>query len=371
MAASDRAGRRPAFLRDEVPLAPRQHLRTVSARAARGEICLGNVDGWVLWNLTDGAEHATDLTNASRTQLLNLQTTEWDPELLDLFGIPAAALPQLLPSSHEYGQTIPGGVLRGRVPIASLIGDSHAALFGHAAFRPGMVKATYGTGSSLMSPIASPVASTAGLSTTVAWAFDDRVQFAREGNITVTGGAVDWLAALLSRAGGATQIAALAASVSDAGGVHLVPAFAGLGAPYWDPHARGLITGLTQATTAAHLARATIESIAFQVADVFEAMQRDNEAPLTMLLADGGASRNDSLMQFQADVLGCAVVRSASADLSACGAAWLAGLAIHIWASTEELTALPRATDCFEPRMSPDERAQRCGRWHDAVRRAR
>lgn len=341
------------------------------ARASRGEICLGNVDAWILWNLTGGAVHATDLTNASRTQLLNLHTARWDAELLDLFGIPAQALPQLQPSSHRFGETTVGGPVGRRIPIGSAIGDSHAALFGQAAFDVGAVKATYGTGSSLMGLAASPVASTAGLSTTVAWAFEGDVRYAREGNITVTGGAVDWLVGLLGRQGGPAEIARLSATVDDAGGVHLVPAFAGLGAPYWDAHARGVITGLTQGTTAAHLARATIESIAFQVRDVFEAMQQGMQVPAATLLADGGASRNDALMQFQADVIGCPVVRSESADLSAVGAAWLAGLSTGVWSSIEELARLPRLTRRYEPRMPADERARRCAAWADAVRRAR
>jgi glycerol kinase len=338
-------------------------------RAESGAICVGNVDSWVLWNLTGGAVHATDPTNASRTQLLNLDTLTWDRELLDLFGIPAAALPQLKPSSGLFGRTVGVGPLPRDVPVASLIGDSHAALFGHAAFETGLVKATYGTGASLMSVTDAPVASTSGLSTTIAWALADRTRYALEGNITVAGGAVDWLAHLLGSSLGASDISGLAESVDDSHGVFLVPAFAGLGAPYWDARARGLVSGLTRGTTAAHLAHATIESIAFQVRDVFDAMQRDIGTPSPSLLADGGASRNDALMQFQADILGCPVVRSASADLSACGAAWLAGLATGVWRSTDELARLPRPSDRFEPRMPDRERARRYGGWQDAIRR--
>jgi glycerol kinase len=347
------------------------HIEHGHERAASGAICLGNVDSWLLWNLTGGAIHATDLTNASRTQLLNLETLSWDSELLELFGIPAAALPQLSPSSHLFGHTLPGGAVAKRVPVASLIGDSHAALFGHGHFQTGVVKATYGTGSSLMSLTDAPVASTSGLSTTVAWAFKERAQFALEGNITVTGGTVDWLGRVLGGTRSAFEIATLAETVQDSDGVYLVPAFAGLGAPHWDDRARGLICGLTRGSTAAHLARAAIESIAFQVRDVFDAMRYDVGVPLPALLADGGASGNDSLMQFQADILGCPVIRSGSTDLSAQGAAWLAGLVAGVWETPDDLARLPRQTDRFDPRMPADERERRYAGWRDAVRRTR
>ena len=339
-------------------------------RAADGELCAGTIDSWLVWNLTGGAVHACDQSNASRTQLFNLRARAWDPDLLSLFDIPAALLPAVRPSSGVLGTTIARGRLAAGVPVASAIGDSHAALFGHAAFLPGSVKATYGTGSSLMTAISEPFASRHGLSTTVAWAFPDSTTYALEGNVTVTGGAVDWLGRLLGLADPASGVAALAQTVSDADGVYLVPAFAGLGAPYWDAGARGLICGVTRGTTAAHVARATIDSIAYQVRDVFEAMREDGTAPLA-LLADGGASRNDDLMQLQADVLDCPVIRSDSADLSAQGAAWLAGLAVGIWASTETLAALPHGVSRFEPRMSDTERDRRCRGWQDAVARAR
>jgi glycerol kinase len=340
-------------------------------RARRGEIRLGTVDSWLLWNLTGGAVHATDATNAARTQLLNLHNVEWDAEMLDLFGIPAAALPRVLPSSGVFGATVALGALPAGLPIASLIGDSHAAMFGHAAFRPGAVKATYGTGSSLMTLVERPVLSARGLSTTIAWMRPGHVQYALEGNITVTGGAVQWLGEFLRLGDPSADAAALAETVPDSGGVYLVPAFAGLGAPYWDAGARGLITGLTRGTTAAHVARATLESIAYLVGDVYEAMRADAGLDLPVLLADGGASRNDTLMQFQADVLARPVVRSASADLSACGAVWLAGLAVGFWSSLEAIEALPRARDRFEPRLDSAERDRRCQGWCDAVARVR
>lgn len=340
------------------------------ARAGGGDYCVGTVDSWLLWKLTGGAVHATDATNASRTQLLNLRRVAWDPELLELFGIPAQSLPQVRPSSGVFGHTVAAGRLPAGVPVASLIGDSHAALFGHAAFRPGAVKATYGTGSSLMTLTEAPVASARGLSSTIAWAREGAVQYALEGNITNTGGAVQWLGEFLRLEDPAREAAELAATVEDSGGVYVVPAFAGLGAPYWDAGARGLIFGLTRGTTAAQAARATVDSIAFQVADVFAAMRAEAGIELPELLADGGASRNDLLMQFQADVLGDPVVRSSSADLSARGAGWLAGLAVGYWRSLDELEALPRERERFEPRLGESRRRELLAGWHDAVARA-
>jgi glycerol kinase len=341
------------------------------ARARDGGLCLGTVDSWLLWNISGGAVHACDRSNASRTQLYNLHTGTWDPELLDLFEIPRAALPDLRPSSGALAATAAIGRLPAGIPVGSLIGDSHAALFGHAAFRPGPVKATYGTGSSLMTLTATPQIADGGLATTVAWDLGQGASFAREGNITATGGAIDWLAQFLGLPGGPTEVAALAEAVPDSGGVTLVPAFAGLGAPHWDDRARALVHGLTLGSTPAHLARATLEAIAFQVRDVLEVMRRDRGTDPLELLADGGATSNDTLMQFQADILGCPVIRNRSTDLSACGAAWLCGLAIGTWTSLDELRALERQTDRFEPRMSERERTARYDTWRDAVRRAR
>ncbi|MBS1857465.1 MAG: glycerol kinase GlpK [Acidobacteria bacterium] len=340
------------------------------ARARAGELLAGTVDSWLLWNLTGGAQHRTDASNASRTQLLQVEQCRWDGELLEIFGVPEACLPEVRPSSGIAGVTAGSGRLPAGVPVASLIGDSHAALVGHAAFAPGVVKATYGTGSSLMSPLGKAVLSRHGLSTTVAWSAADGVRHALEGNITNTGGTVQWLAGLL-RVSGAEELAALAASVPDSEGVYLVPAFAGLGAPHWDAGARGVICGLSRGATPAHLARAAIESIAFQVRDVFEAMRQDAGIDLPALFADGGASRNRDLMQLQADVLARPVIRSDSADLSAIGAAWLAGLAAGFWKSLDELEALPRPYTRFEPKMEASRREQLVGGWSDAVRRAR
>jgi glycerol kinase len=328
------------------------------------------MDSWVLWNLTGGAAHACDLTNASRTQLLDIHTLHWSDELLELFGVPQAALPDVRPSSAYFGSTVATGRLPAGIPIASMIGDSHAALFGQAGFVPGTVKATYGTGSSLMTPTPAPVLSQHGLSTTVAWALDrERVTYALEGNIPVTGAAVQWLGEFLGLANPAEEVSKLAERVDDSAGLYLVPAFVGLGAPYWNDAARGLVSGLTRGSSAAHLARATIEAIAYQVRDVFDVMRAESGIDLGVLLADGGASRNSMLMQFQADIIGRAVLRSLSADASALGAAYLAGLAVGIWRGLEAIEGLPRPRERFEPQMSAEERAARAMGWKTAIAR--
>jgi glycerol kinase len=345
------------------------HTPNGHARASAGELAAGTVDSWVLWRLTAGAVHACDRTNASRTGLCDLSSGEWDDELLSLFGVPRPLLPSIRPSSSIVGETAGGGPLPAGVPIAALIGDSHAALFGHAAFRPGAVKATYGTGTSLMTPTAARV-DVSGLSTTVAWSFADRVQFALEGNITDSGSTIDWCSGLLG-VGSPERVAELAAGARDNGGVYLVPAFAGLGAPHWDDRARGLITGLTRGVGQPEVARAAVESIALQIADVFDVMCPRSGSEATVLLADGGASRNDYVMQLQADILGAPVVRNTSADLSALGAAWLAGLAVGIWPSLAALEALPRRLERFEPRMAAGERSAIREGWREAVARAR
>lgn len=344
------------------------------ARAEAGELCFGTVDSWILWNLTGGTVHACDMTNASRTQLFNLQTLDWDTELAKIFGIPRAMLPEVHPSGHRYGSTCGTGSLPAGIPIAALIGDSHGALFGHAGFQPGRIKATYGTGSSLMMPIPAPVFSHQGLSTSIAWAMEGAaghqgVTFALEGNIYVTGAAVQWLYQFLGLKT-PEEIESLANGVNNSDGLYFVPALVGLGAPYWDAGARGLITGITRGTTAAHAARATVESIAYQIYDVFAAMQFESGQPLTQLMADGGATRNNFLMQFQADLLGVPVVRSRASDLSAMGAAYLAGLATEIWKSLDEVSALDRPHDRFEPQMTPGQRDALLDGWHSAVQRA-
>jgi glycerol kinase len=357
-----------------------EHTEDGFRRAERGELCAGNIDAWVLWNLTGGAVHATDLTNASRTQLLNLHTLAWDDEVLDIFDIPAAALPEIKPSSAFYGETVPLGDLPGGVPIASMIGDSHASLYGQAGFKPGSIKATYGTGSSLMTPTDQPIMSENGLSTTIAWAREGApgshktapgshktATYALEGNIYATGAAVQWLGQLLGFDDPGPGVEKLARAVEDAGGVYFVPALVGLGAPYWKESARGLIAGLTRGTGAGQLARATLEAVAYQIRDVFDVMQAESGAPLRTLLADGGASRNDLLMQFQADIIDCPVLRSTSTDISPLGAAFLAGLAVGLWADEAEIERLVPPRDRFEPRMSPERREALYAGWREAV----
>ena len=340
------------------------------ARAERGELCAGTVDSWLLWNLTGGTVHATDAGNASRTQLLNLDAVQWDDQLLHLFGVPRACLPEVHSSSKVFGVSVSLGALPAGIPIGSLIGDSHAALFGHAAFRTGIVKSTYGTGSSVMMLSSAPVNSKRGLSATIAWCFGEHASYALEGNITNTGGTIQWLGELLSLSNPAEGVAALASTVPGSAGVYIVPAFAGLGAPHWDSRSRGLICGLTRGARAAHLSRAAIESIAFQIADVFKAMCCDAGITEPVLHADGGASRNDTLMQFQADILGCPVMRSSSVDLSARGAGWMAGLAVGFWSSLDELAALPTEVDCFTPSMPASRREQLLDGWSEALHRA-
>jgi glycerol kinase len=336
--------------------------------AERGELCLGTVDSWVLFNVTGGAVHACDLTNASRTQLLDLERQSWNPELLELFGIPSRVLPEIRPSSGSFGKTRAGGRLPGGIPIAAAIGDSHAALFGHAAPGAGAIKATYGTGSSLMTATPTLVRSAQGLSSTVAWA-RPQVTYALEGNISVSGAAVQWVGELLGLAG-ADEVGALAAQVEDSGGVYLVPAFVGLGAPHWNESARGLVAGITRGTRRAHVARAALEGIAYQVRDVFDVMTAETGSQDAVLLADGGASRSDLLMQLQADVIGRPVIRNLSADLSALGAAYLAGLAVGTWKSDAEIAGLPRQCDRIEPRLSGPAREAGYAGWRDAVLRS-
>ncbi|MDE3197337.1 MAG: glycerol kinase, partial [Acidobacteriota bacterium] len=268
-----------------------RHAQNGVERARNGELLIGTVDSWLLWNLTRGALHATDVSNASRTQLMNLSQAAWDRDLLDVFGIPVACLPEIRLSSGDFGETASGSGIRAGIPIRAAIGDSHAALFGHAAFHPGTVKATYGTGSSLMSLTGGVPVSLHGLSSTIAWGRAGAVNYALEGNITNSGAALDWMSRLLGRKS-AGDIAAMASSTPDSGGVYVVPAFAGLGAPHWDPLARGVIAGLTSASGPEQAARAALESIAYQVNDVLAAMRKDMRRALPELMTDGGASAN-------------------------------------------------------------------------------
>lgn len=340
------------------------------AQAESGELRLGTVDSWLAYKLTGGRVHATDHTNASRTALLNLASLEWDEALLSIFDVPRAALPSLRASSGVCGEctSIPG---LGSVPIASLIGDSHAALVGHGRYEPGTTKATYGTGSSLMMLTPSLVAETGVLARTLAWSASADVRFALEGNIAMSGAAVQWVGEFLGLPHPAEDAAALAATVSDAACVRLVPAMVGLGAPHWDAAARGLVANLERSSTAAHLARAAVDAVAFQVADVLDAMEAAAGVELPVLLADGGATRNATLMQMQADIIGRPVQRDTQEDLSARGAAMLAGIALGWWKSSADLTSLSKAVETFEPRMSVAQRDELRASWRLAVRRAR
>jgi glycerol kinase len=357
------SGSKIAWLLENIP-----GLRT---RAEAGEICFGTMDSWLIWNLTGGARYVCDFSNASRTQLLNISTGEWDAELLSLFGVPLAALPKLVPSSGVIGETVAIGAIAAGIPIASALGDSHAALAGHASFEPGTVKATYGTGSSLMTLVGGAKKRAADLAATIAWRVRDETQYAIEGNISMSGAAVQWLGEFLRLANPVKDAARLADTVDDSDRVYFVPAMSGLGAPHWDSAVRGAIFGLSRTSTSAHLAKAAVEAIAFQVRDVFDAMEREAALPLPMLHADGGATHNDRLMQFQADVLGRPVMRSSCADLSAVGAAWLAGIALGMWPSLAALEKLRFDSQVFEPRISEIEREEKYAGWKLAVERAR
>jgi glycerol kinase len=348
-----------AWMLDNVPGARK--------RAEQGDLAFGTVDSFLVWKLTEGERHVTDPTNASRTMLYDIHSGKWDEELLGRFDIPQAILPEVVPSSGVLGET---RLFGGRIPISGLAGDQQAATFGQACFRPGMAKSTYGTGCFLLiniGPAARP--STHRLLTTIAWATPE-VEYALEGSVFVAGAAIQWLRDELGLIGRAADSEALALSVPDTGGVYLVPAFAGLGAPYWDPYARGTLVGMTRGTGRAHIARAALEAIAYQCRDVLEAMRLDSGLPLTEIRVDGGAARNDFLMQFQADILGVPVVRPTVTETTALGAAYLAGLAVGFWSSRSEIESLWAVDRTFKPKMEADERESLCAGWKRAVARS-
>lgn len=348
-----------------------EHVPGARTRAARGELAFGTVDTWLVWNLTGGALHITDPTNASRTLFYNLETGDWDDALLEVFDVPRAVLPEIRPSSAVHGTTA-DGIFDGPIALAGLAGDQQAALFGQNCFKLGQAKNTYGTGCFLLMQIGRhPLPSRHRLLTTVAWQADGGTEYALEGSVFIGGAVVQWLRDGLGLIRSAADIEALAASVPDCGGVYLVPAFAGLGAPHWDPYARGTLTGLTRGTTAGHLARAALEAIAFQVADVADAMQQDSGILLNELRADGGAAANNLLLQFQADILGVPVVRPRITETTALGAAYLAGLATGFWPDRTAIQQAWQVDRRFEPGLSPDEAAHRRARWTEALRRAR
>ena len=342
------------------------------ARAERGALAFGTVDTWLMWNLTGGRLHATDVTNAARTLLFDIRRNRWDDELLGILDIPRQMLPQVLPSSHRYGET-DAALFGAPILIGGVAGDQQAALFGQACHQPGMAKSTYGTGCfMLIQTGAQPRASSHGLITTAAAQLStDEPRFALEGSIFVSGAVVQWLRDGLGIIERSADVEALARSVPDSGGVYFVPAFTGLGAPYWDPYARAGIFGLTRGSTAAHIARAAIESIAYQVADLASAMEADAGQPLTELRVDGGAAANDLLLQFQADLLGVPVVRPHILETTALGAAYLAGLAAKCWSGIADIAARWKAEHVFTPALSRDQARELLGNWRRAVERVR
>jgi glycerol kinase len=346
-----------------------QNVKGARARAKAGELAVGTIDSWLVWNLTGGRAHITDVSNASRTMLLNIDSCEWDDELLDLFGVPRSMLPDVKSSSEVYGVTT---LLGAPVPIAGIAGDQQAALFGQACTKPGMAKNTYGTGCfMLMNTGTRRIASKNNLLTTVAWRVGDRTEYALEGSIFIAGAVVQWLRDGLEFFRSAAEVEALAAGVEDSGGVYLVPAFAGLGAPHWDQYARGTIVGLTRGSTKAHIARAALDGIVLQVMDVLKAMEADAGIKLKELRVDGGASANDLLMQLQADLLNVPVIRPKVAETTALGAAYLAGLAVGFWKNQADIARQWQVDKRFKPAMKPAVRARIAKGWQRALSRAR
>jgi glycerol kinase len=347
------------------------NVRGLDAKAARGEVAFGTIDSALLWRLTGGAVHATDVTNASRTLLMDLASRRWDDEMLSLFGVPRQVLPEIRGSSGLFGKTKGLRVLPDDIPIAGIAGDQQAALVGQACFAPGEAKCTYGTGAFLlMNAGPKPVGSKHGLLGTVAWQIGDEVAYALEGSAFIAGAVVQWLRDGLGILKSSAQIEELARQVKDSNGVVFVPALAGLGAPHWRPDARGLITGLDRGTTKAHLARAALEGVAFEIHDLAHAMSQDIGKPMPMFRVDGGASANDLLMQFQADMLQTPIERPRMIETTALGAAFLAGLGVGFWPGTAELKKSWRVDKRFQPKMKADQREAHLMRWRKAVERA-
>lgn len=338
-------------------------------RAEKGKLLFGTVDTWLIWRLTRGEVHVTDVSNASRTMLFNINTLEWDQELLDLFGIPRSMMPEVKSSSEVYGHT-KTTIFAHKVPISGIAGDQQAALFGQMCTEPGMVKNTYGTGCFLlMNSGEKPILSKNNLITTIAWKIGDKVNYALEGSIFVGGSVVQWLRDGLHVINSSSEVEALASQVPDTGGVYFVPALTGLGAPWWDQYARGTIIGISRGTTTAHIARAALEGIAYQTLDITAAMSLDAGIPLKELKVDGGASRNNLLMQFQADILGTRVIRPKVVETTAMGAAYLAGLAVGYWSSIDEIRKQWQIDRVFEPSWEEEKVLQAKEGWRDAVKR--
>jgi glycerol kinase len=344
------------------------HVDGARERAEAGKLAFGTVDSWLIWKLTQGERHVTDVTNASRTMLFNIHTLEWDEELLRMLDVPRSMLPEVVASSGRCGTT--RGLFAG-IPIAGIAGDQQAALFGQMCTSPGMVKCTFGTGAfMLMHTGTQPMASKNRLLTTIAWKIGDSVEYALEGSMLMAGAVVQWLRDELQMIRTSAEVEKLAASVESSNGVVLVPAFAGLGAPHWDQYARGALLGMTRGTTRAHIARAALEGIALQVTDVLGAMQADSGLPLAQLRVDGGASANGLLMQIQADVLGINVVRPKNAEATVLGAAYLAGIAVGYWPDKEAIARQWQVDRVFEPKMDASTRKKVRDTWHKALRRA-
>jgi glycerol kinase len=357
------SGSKVAWILDNVPGA--------RARAEAGKLAFGTIDSWLVWQLTSGSTHITDVSNASRTMLFNIHTLTWDADLLTLFRVPVSMLPDVRPSSELYGR-VSTTLGFGGVPIAGIAGDQQAALFGQMCVSPGLTKNTYGTGCFLLQNTGErPVASRNRLLSTVAWQVGSKSTYALEGGVFIGGAVVQWLRDGLGIIKASSDVEPLALSVPDNGGVYVVPAFAGLGAPHWDPYARGTIVGITRGTKAAHIARAAVESVAFQVADLLEAMRDDAGIELAELRVDGGAAANNHLLQFQADLLGVAVVRPKVTETTALGAAYLAGLAIGFWDSTDALARHWRVDRRFEPSIPASAAAARRAEWHQALNRSK
>ncbi len=346
-----------------------QNVKGAKQLAAKGRLAFGTIDSWLLWNLTAGQVHATDVSNASRTMLYDIRQGRWDEKLLSLFGVPASMLPEVRDSSGSFGHTT---LLGGSIPITGIAGDQQAALFGQVCVQPGMVKNTYGTGCfMLMNTGSKPITSKNKLLTTVAWRIGGRTEYALEGSVFITGAVVQWLRDGLGIIQSSAEVETLAASVPDTGGVYLVPAFAGLGAPHWDAYARGTLVGITRGTTRAHIARAALEAIALQVADILHAMQADSGIQLKELRVDGGASLNNLLMQMQADLLGVPVVRPKVNETTALGAACLAGLATGFWKNQADIAKHWKADQKFTPKLKPALRTSKTATWQRALARAK
>jgi glycerol kinase len=356
------SGTKLAWLLDEIPGA--------RARAERGELAFGTVDTWLVWQFTGNRTHVTDPSNASRTMLFNIHMNDWDPELLKLLRVPRAVLPEVHPSAHAFGM-LPASIVGEPLIIGGIAGDQQAALFGQACHKPGMAKNTYGTGCFMLLHTGERVVQSKNGLVATSCAQVKAKEFALEGSVFIGGAVVQWLRDELQFFSSSSEIEKLAATCLDSGDVFLVPAFTGLGAPYWDPHARGAMIGLTRGTSKAHIARAALESIAYQSAELLEAMQKDAGQSLTELRVDGGASANDLLMQFQADLLGVPVLRPKVLETTALGAAYLAGLTVNLWKSREELATHWQVQKRFEPRMARGEAGAKMARWREAVSRAR